>query len=238
MHRDIQRRQAIFEDSFDVALLHIRQRREVPVGERESVVVVAHVKVLAQSSRQSFDEAKLAAVRAAANGGRHELHADCFTFRSLDLVDDLLAAGQTCLEDQLVVRREELPIEEIAQLAAVHRQQFGPRNDLELFSDASRSYLADTNHWLPENHQCNGGRSRHAIFPQRVHRSQRCAASAHAKYEVRLAKARQLSDFCIDASCAGGNESAHHSVGVLGNSLRIERDQLLGLIVATSTSGA
>jgi hypothetical protein len=47
-----------------------------------------------------------------------------------------------------------------------------------------------------------------------------------------------LSDFCIEVSCAGGNENAHHSVGVLGNSLRTERDQLLGLIVATSTSGA
>ena len=49
VHRDVERRQPVLEDARDVALLEVRQRREVPVGEREPVVVVANVERLAEA---------------------------------------------------------------------------------------------------------------------------------------------------------------------------------------------
>src|SRR4029079_2423201 len=41
VHGDVERREAILENSGDVLFLRVRQRREIPVGERETVVVVA-----------------------------------------------------------------------------------------------------------------------------------------------------------------------------------------------------
>ena len=90
VHRDVQRRQPVLENPRDVALLDVRQRREVAVGEGQTIVVVAHVERLAQALGQPFDEAELAAIGAAANGRRLELHAHRFAFGALDLVDDRL----------------------------------------------------------------------------------------------------------------------------------------------------
>ena len=180
VHRHVERREAIFEDAVDVALLHVRQRREVAIRKRQPVIVVADVQVFPQSLRQPLDEAELAPIRASAHGRRHQLDTDRLALRSLDLVEDLFAAWQTGFDDEVVVGRKKLPIEEVPKFAAIHRQQFGSRNDLELFSDASCAYLADSNHCAPgPDHQCNGGRS--AIFPHRVYRPRHRAASAHAR---------------------------------------------------------
>ena len=46
-----------------------------------------------------------------------------FAFGTFDLVDDLFAVGQPRLDDQLVVRREELPVEEVGELAPVDRER-------------------------------------------------------------------------------------------------------------------
>src|SRR4051812_23536659 len=73
VHGDVEGRQAILEDARDVALFHVRQRREVAVGERQPVVVVANVQRLPEALGESFDEAELAAVSASANGRRLEL---------------------------------------------------------------------------------------------------------------------------------------------------------------------
>src|SRR4051794_30717702 len=78
MDRDVERRQAILEDSRDVAVLHVGERREVAVREGQPVVVVANVERLAQAGRQALDEAELAAVGAAPNRRRLELDAKRF----------------------------------------------------------------------------------------------------------------------------------------------------------------
>ena len=138
VHRDVERRQPVLEDARDVALLEVGERREVAVGERQPVVVVANVERLAESLRQPLDEAELAAVGAAADGRRLELDAQRLAFGALDLVDDRLAVGQAGLDDQLVVGGEEFPVEEVGELAAVDRQQLRPGRDPQLLGDASR----------------------------------------------------------------------------------------------------
>ncbi len=64
MHRDIERRESILEYALDVALFHIRESREVPVRERESIIVVPNIERLAKACRQALDETELAPIRA------------------------------------------------------------------------------------------------------------------------------------------------------------------------------
>ena len=135
---DVEGREPVLEDPRDVALLDVGERGEVAVGERQPVIVVAHVQRLPESLREALDEAELALVGAAPHGGRLELDAERFTFGALDLVDDLLALGRPRLDDELVVGREELPIEEVGERAAVHRQELRPGDDAHLVADASR----------------------------------------------------------------------------------------------------
>ena len=77
---------------------------------------------------------------------RLELDAHRLALAALDLVDDRLAVGETGLDHELVVGREELPVEEVRQLAAVHRQQLGARDDADLIADAPRLNARDANH--------------------------------------------------------------------------------------------
>ena len=102
----------------DVALLHVRERREVSVGERQAVVVVADVEGLPKPFRQTFDEAELAAIRAAPDRRRLELDAERLAFRALDLVDDVLAVGKLRLDEKLVVSGQKLPVEEVGESRA------------------------------------------------------------------------------------------------------------------------
>ena len=146
VHRDVERRQPVLEDARDVALLHVRERREVAVGERQPIVVVANVERLAQALRQPLDEAELAAVRAAANRGRLELDAQRLAFRPLDLVDDRFAVGQRGFDDELVVGGQKFPVEEVGELAPVDRQQLGARHDSQLLRDAGREDGLHANH--------------------------------------------------------------------------------------------
>ena len=75
VHGDVERRQPVLEDARDVAILEVGERREVPVREREAVVVVANVERLPEALGQPLDEAELAAISAAADRGRLELDA-------------------------------------------------------------------------------------------------------------------------------------------------------------------
>ena len=136
--RDVERREAVLEDPRDVALLHVGERREVAVGERQPVVVVAHVERLPETLRESLDEAELALVGAAADRRRLELDAERLSLGTLDLVDDLLSVRQARLDDELVLGGEELPVEEVRERAAVHRQELRPGDDAHLVADASR----------------------------------------------------------------------------------------------------
>src|SRR5206468_2778878 len=115
----------------------VREGGEVSVGERQPVVVVANVEILAQSLGQALDEAELAAVRASTNGRRLQLDAKGFAIGPFDLKDDILARRKSGFDQELVIGRQELPIQEIRDLAAVDGQELGPRLNPQLFGDAA-----------------------------------------------------------------------------------------------------
>ena len=48
---DVKRREPVLENALEVALLEVRQGREVPIGERQTVVVVAHIEILPKTFR-------------------------------------------------------------------------------------------------------------------------------------------------------------------------------------------
>ncbi len=146
VHRDVERREAILEDARDVALLHVRERREVSIRERETVVVVADVQRTAQSLRQALDETELAAVRATADRGRLEFEPHRLVFGTFDVVDHALAVGERGLDLERVLGGEKLPIEEIFERAPVHREQLGTGENPQFFSDASGVDAGDLYH--------------------------------------------------------------------------------------------
>src|SRR5258705_4160286 len=147
--RVVQGREQVLENPRDVALLHVGEGREVPVGERESVVVVAHVERLPEPLRESLDEAELALVGAATDRRRLELDAERLSLRALELVDDLLSVRQPSFDDQLVLGGEKLPVEKVREGAAIHRQELRPGDDTHLVADATRQNSTDANHESP-----------------------------------------------------------------------------------------
>ena len=67
MDAHVQRAEALGDDPLEVGLGEARERREVAVEERQSVVVVLDVQARAQALRQLVDEAELAVVVARAH---------------------------------------------------------------------------------------------------------------------------------------------------------------------------
>ena len=138
VHRDVERRQPVRDDPLDVVRLEIGERREIAVAEREPVVVVADVQRLAKAGRIPLDEAEVAAVGAAADAGRLEREPHRLVQRPLDVELDLLAVGLADVEQKLLVGGEELPVQEILQLAAVDAHQLGAGSKTELCGDGIR----------------------------------------------------------------------------------------------------
>ena len=148
MHRDVERRQPVLDDALDVPGLEIREGCEVAVAEREPVVVVPDVEDVAQAVGQTVHEAEVAAVGAAADAGRLQRHAERLAQRALDLELDLLAAGLAHVQEELLLRRQELPVEEVLQLAPVDREQLGAHGEPQLLGDRLRLHPRHANHAL------------------------------------------------------------------------------------------
>lgn len=146
VHRHVERRQAVLEDPRDVAFLHVGERGEIPVGEGEAVVIIAHVQRAAQAGGKSLNEAELAAVGAAPDRGRLEFDAERLAVGAFDVEGDLFPARQAGLDRERVVRREELPVEEVGELPPVHRMELGARDDAQFLGDGVRENAADANH--------------------------------------------------------------------------------------------
>ena len=89
---DEQRRQPFGEHPLEVRLGEAGEGREVAVQERQAVVVVAHVQVLAHAFGQLVDEAELAVVVAGPDPveqGRVDLHAERLAALALHLERNL-----------------------------------------------------------------------------------------------------------------------------------------------------
>ena len=146
MHRHVERREAILEDARDVALLHIRQGREVAVGERQPVIVVANVKPLPEPLGEPFDDAELAPVGAPSDRGRLKLDTHRLAAFALDVVLDFRPIGQPRRHDERLIGRQELPIEEVFQRPFIDGEEFSAGNDADLVGDAPWLYTCDANH--------------------------------------------------------------------------------------------
>ena len=115
MYGDVKRRKSILEYALNVALLHIRESREVPVRERESIVVVPNIERLAKACRQALDETELAAIRTPPYCWRLERDPQRFTVQPLELVDDLLTVRLPSFNQELFVSGEKFPVEEVSE---------------------------------------------------------------------------------------------------------------------------
>jgi len=122
-------------DPLLVMRLQVGQRGEVAVTEGEAVVVVPDIEHVAEAVGQPIHEAEVAAVRAAADPGRLQRHAQGLVQRSLDIELDLLAVRLTHVQQEPLLGGEELPVEEVLQLSAVHRDELRARSEAELLGD-------------------------------------------------------------------------------------------------------
>ena len=149
MDRDIQRRQPVFDDALHVVGLQVGQRGEVAVAEREPVVVVPDVEDVTQAVGQPIHEAEVAAVGAAPNPRRLELYPDRLPQGTLDVELDLLAIGLTHVKQELFLGGEELPVEEILQLAAIDREKLRTFLEPQLGRDRIGMYRSYSDHPAP-----------------------------------------------------------------------------------------
>ena len=129
--------------------LEVGQRREVAVPEGEPVVVVPDVEHVAQAIGQPIHKAEVAAVGAAPDPGRLERHPERLAQRPLDLELDLLPAGLAHVQQELLLGGQELPVEKVLQLPAVHREELGAFLEPQLGCDRIGMYCGYSNHPAP-----------------------------------------------------------------------------------------
>jgi hypothetical protein len=135
VNRDIKGRQSVLEDPLEIALLQVRERGEVSVGEGKPVVVVTHIQVATQTLRKALDEAELALVGAPPHARRLELYAERFTQIALELDLQDLAIRAAGRDEQVFLRCQKLPIQEVVQLSPVDREKLGTGEDAYLLTD-------------------------------------------------------------------------------------------------------
>ena len=128
---DVQRRQPLGDDSLEVGLGEAGERREVPVEERQPVVVVLQVERSPQARRQLVDEAELAVVVAGA---------DLVEQRRVDLDAERLARLLVHVERQRLVLAadphrhlglvdQQVVVDDVAGLLTVELDQLVARFD-------------------------------------------------------------------------------------------------------------
>ncbi|CAB4365633.1 unannotated protein [freshwater metagenome] len=135
MNADVQRRQALGDDTFEVGLGEAGERGEVAVQERQAVVVVLEVQAAAQARGQLVDEAELAVVIARAHPVEHctgHLSAERFVGTLVDFQGDFDTAALHFQRDLGIVDGHS-PFDDVTWHDAVHRghdvanDEAGPR---------------------------------------------------------------------------------------------------------------
>ena len=66
--------------------------------------------------------------------------------RPLDVELDLLAVGLADVQQERLLRGEELPVEEVLELAPVDREELGAHLQAELLGDRRRLHRGDLDH--------------------------------------------------------------------------------------------
>ena len=81
--------------------------------------------------------------------GRLQGHAERLTQGTLDVEFDFLAVRLPHVQQHLLLRGEELPIEKILELAPVDRKQLGAFPEAKLVGNRIRLYCGDPDHAFP-----------------------------------------------------------------------------------------
>ena len=119
MHRHVQRRQPVLDDSLEVPRFQVGQRREVAVTEGQPVIVVPDVQGLSQAGGIAVYKAEVAVIRAAPDPGRLEHDAHRQPLGTFDVVLDLLPRREPSAEHELLVGGQELPVEKVLERLAI-----------------------------------------------------------------------------------------------------------------------
>ena len=93
VHRHVQRRETVFDDSRRVPRLEVGEGGEVAVAKRQPIIVVADIQRRPQAIRVAVDEAEIAVVPAAPDARRFERHAHREPLGTLNVVLDLPPRG-------------------------------------------------------------------------------------------------------------------------------------------------
>jgi hypothetical protein len=120
---DVERAEPLGQDPFEVGLGEPGEGGEVPVQERQPVVVVLEVEAAAQARRQLIDEAELAVVVAGAHPveqGRVHLDAQRLA-RPLGDLDERLEPTPAHLDVELGLVDQRTPFEQVARHLSVDR---------------------------------------------------------------------------------------------------------------------
>ena len=127
----VQRGEPVLDDPLEIPRLQVGQRGEVAVAKREPVIVVPDVERLAHPLRVAIHEAEIAVVGAAPDPGwlQHDAHRQ--PFRPFDVILDLLPRGQPRPKHELLVRSQELPVEKVLEVPAIHLEQLGSWDEFE-----------------------------------------------------------------------------------------------------------
>ena len=134
VHRYVQRREPVLDDSLDVPRLQVGEGREVAVLERETVVIVADVQGLAQSLGEAVHEAEIAAVGTAADARPLKGNAHWYFEGALQVEFDLLSVRLADVEQEFLLGGEEFPVEKVVEGAPIDGDELGPREETELIS--------------------------------------------------------------------------------------------------------
>ncbi len=179
--RNVEWRQPVLDDPLDVVRLEIGQGREVAVAERQPVIIIADVQHVPKTGRQPVHEAEVAAVGAAADPGGLDGDAHRLIERPLDLELDLLAIGLAHVEDELFFSGEELPVEKVLQLPAIHGEELGAGCQAQLRSDRLRLDGDDLDHRGGNLAPCPAKSKSPNYFHQRASSRVSAAASARSR---------------------------------------------------------
>src|SRR2546421_61831 len=94
----------------------------------------------------AVDEAEIAMVPTTPDPRRLERHAHRESLGTLDVVLDLLPRGKARRQQKALIRRKELPVEEVLQRPAVDGHQLRSGSEADLAADGVGCHRLDANH--------------------------------------------------------------------------------------------
>jgi len=170
VNRDVERRKTLVEDPLELRLAQVGQRDEIPVHEREDVVVVLDEELAPHALRVLIHEAEDAVVVAALRLARLELHSErnAVLAHPFDLARG--AVGRKDPQAEGLLRDLRAEVDFVMELDPVDLEDALPRQKPEALPQAARLDLrdgervAETDHAVRRNAEPRGSRGRGNAF--------------------------------------------------------------------------